>query len=199
MGNIETKKIKPYFDPKKNISFGGKSEAEMIEKYNFSDIIWYAPEKSEKLEKWKAFSNVEVYKATNEEELTECLIFNGNLLIIIIMTGKYAEEIFNKPNLICHPSRTMIIIYCLNSEYHKKWSKNHEEIITVTTITKVIFYSLLYFQKNQFNSLYSFNYKILGIKKYNFNYFLEGKTNKLIYDNFSLKLNPYEKYCFYLQ
>ena len=199
MGNIETKKIKPYFDPKKNISFGGKSEAEMIEKYNFSDIIWYAPEKSEKLEKWKAFSNVEVYKATNEEELIECLLFNGNLVIIIIMTGKYAEEIFNKPNQICISKETMIIIYCLNSEYHKKWSKNHEEIIAVTTKPNEIFDSLLYFQKKKFNSLYLFNYKILGIKKYNFNYFLEGKTNKLIFDNFSLKLNPYEKYCFYLQ
>lgn len=199
MGNIETKKIKPYFDPKKNISFGGKSEAEMIEKYNFSDIIWYAPEKSEKLEKWKAFSNVEVYKATNEDELLECMMLNGNLITLIIMTGKYAEEIFKKPNQLGISNRDMIIIYCLNSEYHKKWSKNYKEIIAVTTTPNEIFNSLLYFQKNQFNSLYSFNYKILGIKKYNFNYFLEGKTNKLIFDNFSLKLNRYEKYCFYLQ
>jgi len=195
MGNTETKKIKPYFDPKKNISFGGKSEAEMIENFNFSDIIWYAPEKSEKLEKWKAFSNVEVYKATNEDELRECHLFNDNIYLLIIMTGKYAEEIFNKPNQTCISNEQLIIIYCMNSEYHKKWSKNHEQIKAITTKPNEIFDFLLKIQKYKFNDLYLFNYKILGIKKYNFNFFLEEKTNKLIFDDFSLKLNPYEKYC----
>ena len=197
MGNIKTINLKPYFDPKKNISFGGKLETEMFEKFNCLDIIWYAPEKSEQLEKWKAFSNVEVYKAINEKELSEYQFYNKNTDIIKIMTGKYAEELFTKNEKREKCSSEIILIYCMNSKYHKTWSQNYDEIKIVTTKPNEIFDFLLKFQNNIFplNRMYLFNYKIIDIKKYNFNYFKNVETNELIFDDFSLKLNPYEKNC----
>lgn len=198
MGNIKTINLKPYFDPKKNISFGGKLETEMFETFNSLDIIWYAPEKTEKLEKWKAFSNVEVYRAINKEELLEYITYNKNTDIIIIMTGKYAEELFtkNEKDRVFFSSNTIIIIYCKNSEYHKAWSKNYKEIKIVTTKPNEIFDYLLKLQLFCGDKFHLFNYKIIDFKKYNFNYFLNNESNELIFEDFSLKLNPYEKYCF---
>ena len=167
MGNIKTINLKPYFDPKKNISFGGKLETEMFETFNSLDIIWYAPEKTEKLEKWKAFSNVEVYRAINKEELLEYITYNKNTDIIIIMTGKYAEELFtkNEKDRVFFSSNTIIIIYCKNSEYHKAWSKNYKEIKIVTTKPNEIFDYLLKLQLFCGDKFHLFNYKIIDFKK----------------------------------
>ena len=40
----------------------------MIETFNTFDILWYAPENSEKLEEWIAFTNIVVLKITDEEQ-----------------------------------------------------------------------------------------------------------------------------------
>jgi hypothetical protein len=73
MGANEAKstiiKLKPQFNPEKNIYFGGELEKEMVETFNTFDILWYAPEDSEKLEEWAAFTNVAVLKITNEEQV----------------------------------------------------------------------------------------------------------------------------------
>lgn len=58
--NYKTVQLKPDFTPGKNISFGGDLENRMIHEFNFFNIFWCAPDNSEKLEQWIAFTNVEV-------------------------------------------------------------------------------------------------------------------------------------------
>lgn len=202
MGNKAEKfQLKPYFDKKKKyISFGGKSEEEMHQKFNSYNIIWYAPEKTEKLENWIAFSNVDVYKAINNEQLFNYLLLNFNN--IIIMTGKFAEKLFSEFKIKILEQLSVInfvtiIIYCQNSEYHKKWSKNHKEISAITTKPKEIFDILLKYQKDFYGDICLFGYKINDKKTYNFNYYYQDNNifNQIIDDEFSLKLNFYEKYC----
>ena len=120
MGNTKSINLLPFKDPNKTISFGGILEEIMIQKFSGFSIIWYAPKKSEKLEKWKAFSNVEVYRATNEEELLECLLYYSGFCIAI-MSGKYAEDLYTKSkilNKIQRQADIVIIIYCVNKEHH---------------------------------------------------------------------------------
>ena len=168
MGNVKSINLLPFKDPKKTISFGGVLEEEMIQKFTGSTIVWYAPEKSEKLEKWKAFSNVEVIRATKEEELYECLLSYPSLTIAI-MTGKYAEYLFTKTKiineLILKPD-LIIIIYCLNKEYHLNWSKNYTKIVKVATKPNQIFEFLLQFQTKIFQNIHLLNYKIDDYKKF---------------------------------
>jgi len=199
MGNVKSINLLPFKDPKKTISFGGVLEEEMIQKFTGSTIVWYAPEKSEKLEKWKAFSNVEVIRATKEEELYECLLSYPSLTIAI-MTGKYAEYLFTKTKiineLILKPD-LIIIIYCLNKEYHLNWSKNYRKIVKVATKPNQIFEFLLQFQTKIFQNIHLLNYKIDDYKKFNVNFFHDENLDKNISNDFSLKFNHYETFCLY--
>ena len=171
----------------------------MIEKFNSCNIIWYAPEKSEKVEKWKAFSNTEVYKVTNETQLLTFLKYDCKN--IIIATGKYAERLFSqkeKKDIFLFSFllfKSFIIIYCMNSEYHKNWSKEIPLIIGVTTKPNQIFEILLKFQKKYVDDLCLFGYQILNSKIFNFNMNINDINNHLVFDSFSLKLNMYEKLC----
>jgi hypothetical protein len=90
-----------------------------------------------------------------------------------------------------------IIIYCQNSEHHKKWSKKHKEISAVTTKPNEIFDILIKYQKDFYADISLFGYKIYDKKTYNFNYYYQDSNifNQIIDDEFSLKLNFYEKYC----
>ena len=199
MGNVKSINLLPFKDPKKTISFGGVLEEEMIQKFTGSTIVWYAPEKSEKLEKWKAFSNVEVIRATKEEELYECLLFYPSLTIAI-MTGKYAEYLFTKTKIINELIRKpdlIIIIYCLNKEYHLNWSKNYRKIVKVATKPNQIFEFLLQFQTKIFQNIHLLNYKIDDYKKFNVNFFHDENLDKNISNDFSLKFNHYETFCLY--
>ena len=199
MGNVKSINLLPFKDPKKTISFGGVLEEEMIQKFTGSTIVWYAPEKSEKLEKWKAFSNVEVIRATKEEELYECLLFYPSLTIAI-MTGKYAEYLFTKTKIINELIRKpdlIIIIYCLNKEYHLNWSKNYTKIVKVATKPNQIFEFLLQFQTKIFQNIHLLNYKIDDYKKFNVNFFHDENLDKNISNDFSLKFNHYETFCLY--
>ena len=199
MGNIKSINLLPYEDSKKTISFGGILEEEMIKKFAGFNIVWYAPEKSENLEKWKAFSNVDVLRATNEEELYECVIcYSG--FCIAIMTGIYAENLFTKSIIIDKikfQSNFIIIIYCLNKEYHLNWSKNYLQILKVATKPNHIFESLLKFQYIFLPNIHQLNYKIEEYKKFDVNFFHDENFDKNIAKDFSLKFNLYEKYCLF--
>ena len=199
MGNIKSMNLLPFTDPKKTISFGGILEEQMIQKFAGFVVVWYAPEKSEKLEEWKAFSNVEVLRATNEEELWECFR-NNYFFCIAIMTGKYAEDFFTKSKLIneliLKPDFT-IIIYCLNKEYHLNWSKNYGKISNVATKPNHIFEHLLEIQTKCFHNVHLFNYKIDEYKIFNVNFFHDENFDKNISKEFTLKFNPYETFCLY--
>ena len=48
--NIKTFTQKPHISESNNICFGGEKEQEMINKFISFDILWYAPDSSEKLE-----------------------------------------------------------------------------------------------------------------------------------------------------
>ena len=199
MGNIKSINLLPYEDSKKTISFGGILEEEMIKKFAGFNIVWYAPEKSENLEKWKAFSNVDVLRATNEEELYECVIcYSG--FCIASMTGIYAENLFTKSIIIDQikfRSDFIIIIYCLNKEYHLNWSKNYLQILKVATKPNHIFESLLKFQYIFLPNIHQLNYKIEEYKKFDVNFFHDENLDKNIEKDFSLKFNLYEKFCLY--
>lgn len=198
MGNkVHKIALKTYFNPKKKyISFEGDYETEMIKKFNSFNIVWHAPEKDEKLENWIAFTNVDVYKSENIEEFIELYCRNEN--IIVISSGKYAEKLINEiiqKKLAKHIFKLIIIIYCKNLEYHKNWSKNYKEIVAVTSKPNEIFDCLLKLQKNRFFDISLFSYQISNDKTFNFNYYHDESLSKFIFDDFSLKLNSYEKFC----
>lgn len=96
MGNSQIIKQRPHFDSRKNISFGGDLEERMIQEFNQFDIVWYCPENSEKLEEWRAFTNVNVIKVS-KEDVFNVFVGMGNLWnLIIITTGAFAEKIHTK-------------------------------------------------------------------------------------------------------
>ena len=198
MGNSKLIQLKPHLDKNKNISFGGKIEEEMIQKFNAFDILWYSPENSEKLEEWVAFTNVEVIKITNEESLIERLNI-GHQYLIIIMAGSFAEKAVPKMSEI--KLLPNIIIYCKNVDYHKKWSEKYEIIGGVFDHPSQIFEYLLNYQKCGYYGyeVPLFNYKITAKKEFNFNYYLcyNKKETLVNQNNFSLKLNEYEKFLVY--
>jgi len=193
MGNSKIVKEAPYFDPKKSISFGGKEEKEMIEKFNAFDIVWYAPEDSEKLEEWIAFTNVDIIKVSEEEQfMAFCLqgiFFNR----FIITTGSFAEKTIPK---IEKMTLTKTIIYCMDLEYHKNWSTECKSILGVFTHPSQIFEFLLEYQKNAFG-IPIFSYKINDNKEFHFDYYNSKTKEELLVNSniFSLKFNPYEKFC----
>ena len=194
MGNEEIIKQKPHFSPKKNISFGGKEEKEMIETFNSFDILWYAPENSEKLEEWVSFTNVNVIKISKEEQFIIFASMGYILHLIIITTGSFAEKSIPKFNGII--KSPCVLIYCMNVDYHKKWSEKYKFIDGVYCHPSQIFEHLLKFQNREFN-IPIFSYKIISKKQFNFNFY-NSYTNDIFFVNqnsFSLRLNKYEKFC----
>ena len=201
MGAQENKvvKLSPKFDPKRNISFGGDLEKEMIETFNTFDILYYAPENSEKLDEWVAFINVIVTKVTKEGEFKTIALL-GQMLrrYIIITSGKYGENIIPS---IAQMLKINVIIYCMNVEHHKQWSKKYGRIQGVFSTPAQIFEYLLKLQKTGFD-FPIFSYKIFSSEIFNFNYYDSlTKTEFILKENiFTLKLNKYERFlsgCIY--
>ena len=192
MGNNQTFKLRIFPDNKKYISFGGKLEEEMIQKFISFDIIWYASEESEKLENWIAFSNVIVKKISNENEFIKVLEKSYLSNLIIISSGSFSEKmipLMNQDNQMPN-----IIIYCMNLDYHKKWSEKYESIIDVCVHPNQIFENLLKIQRQYDIPLFS--YKIKYTKEFNFNYYdnLIDYEKKLNDRYFSLEMDDYEKF-----
>ena len=195
MGNNETSltvKLKPKIIPEKNISFGVKYEKEMLETFNTFDILWYAPENTEKLEQWIAFTNIVVQKITDEEQF-KITVLMGEMIrrSIVIATGKFAEKTIPKINSLLN---TNVIIYCMNKDYHKQWSKKYESIKGVFTKPSEIFEYLLKFQKTGFD-IPVFNYTFILSEEFNFNFYDSLKNTEFILKEniFNLKLNKYER------
>ena len=195
MGNDQptTFTLKQIPDETKNISFGGKKEEEMIQKFNTFDILWYAPENSEKLENWIAFTNVNVTKISDEEKFVQMAIKSRYYNLIIITTGSFGEKTIPliSPELLM-PN---IIIYCMDLNYHKNWSSKYKSIVQVSTHPEQIFECLLKIQEEY--NFPSFYYNINYEKQFKFNNYVPVNIGELKYndDNFSLKLNKYEKFC----
>ena len=195
MGNKESTlvKLKPKFIPGRNISFGGILEKKMIETFNTFDILWYAPEDSEKLEEWIAFTNVTVQKFTKEEEFINIALL-GEMIrrYVIIATGAYAEKTIPK---IAKILKLQVIIYCMNVEYHKQWSKNYSIIRGVFTTPAQLFEDLLKLHQIGFG-FHEFSYKIISSGEFNLNYYDSLKNTEFILkdNSFLLKLNKYERY-----
>lgn len=186
--------LKPIFIEKRNISFGGDEEEEMIQKFNLFNIIWYAPENSEKLEEWRAFINIDVIKITEEEKFIEISKrINGE---IIITTGSYAEKTLPKLSNMSELFNT-ILIYCMDVDYHQKWSKEYKYVAGVFAHPSQIFKFLLEFQKNNTIEMPLFKYKFISYKEFNFNLYLSFNNMEKFIEksNFSLRLNKYEKIC----
>ena len=129
MGNSQIIKQKPHVDLRKNITIGGVLEAKMIQEYNQFDIVWYAPENAEKIEEWKAFTNVNVIKVSKEDVFNVFAAMANTWNIIIITTGSFAEKTIPKMPLIY--TSADIIIYCMDVDYHKNWSKKYKCICGV--------------------------------------------------------------------
>jgi len=187
-------KLKSISDKRKDISFGGILEEKMLQKFNIFDIIWYSPKDSEKLENWKAFTNINVRKISDEMEFIQAAqqsyLFNS----IIIATGPFAEKtipLMDEKIL----EYSIIFIYCKNPDYYKKWSEKYESITSICEHPEQIFENLL-----KITNLFDmplFSYEIISTKEFNFNYY-DGIYNfelKLNNDYFSLKLDDYEKFC----
>ena len=196
MGGENAKIItqKPHILKDNDICFGGEKEQEMINNFISFDILWYGPDSSEKLEKWKAFTNVNVYKTSDENEFIKIVEKQTILYFVIIATGSFAEKTIPKLKKNIIPPN--VIIYCMNSEHHKKWSKNYNFIVGVFNQPSQIFEYLLELQYQDYD-IPLFSYKINYEKEFNFNYY-DSLTNEDIIVNeniFSLKLNKYEKFC----
>ena len=194
MGNDEYTifKLQPQFTPGRNISFGGTKEKEMINTFNIFNILWYAPENSEKLEEWIAFSNVSVIKVTEENLFKSMILLGQTLRLVISTTGSYAEKSIPKIAEILNIS---VIIYCMDINYHKKWSQKYQIIRGVFTNPADIFDKLLELQKPYTFPLFS--YKIINYDEFSFNYYDSLKNTELLLKerNFILKLNKYKQFC----
>ena len=68
----------------------------MINKYISFDILLYAPYSSKKLENWKAFTHVYVYKISEENEFIDIIEKQTKLYFIIIAIGCFAEKTIPK-------------------------------------------------------------------------------------------------------
>jgi len=194
MGNSKIVKQRPHFDPRKNISLGGDLETRMIQEFNQFDIVWYSPENSEKLEEWRAFTNVNVIKVSKEDVFQ---VFAGMANIwnlIIIATGSLAEK--SIPNLPKYFPTVDILIYCMNVDYHKKWSEKYRSIAGVFSHPNQIFEYLLGYQKCIIN-MPLFSYKIYNNEEFCFNYYDNFNNVEMLVNqhNFDLRLNKYEKFC----
>ena len=196
MGNDEPTQfsLKPLSDKNKYITFGGMKEEEMIRKFNAFDIFWFAPDNSEKLENWIAFTNINVTRSSDINQFIQLSVKSRLYSLIIISTGSFAEEAVPliPPDLLIQN----IIIYCMDLDYHKKWSEKYKSIVQVFTHPAQIFDYLLKLQDSAYN-IPLFTYKLNFKKEFNINYydFIHKKEWKSNQDNFSLKLNNYEKFC----
>ena len=151
----------PFYIQGRNISFGGEEEEKMINNFKAFDILWYAPENSEKLEEWIAFTNVKVIKISDEEQFLYLASIGVLKHLIIITTGSFAEKIvpkINNLNMIIPD----IIIYCMNLDYHKKWSEKYEEVSGVYAHPGAIFDKLLKIQDGGYN-IPKFKYRIIAM------------------------------------
>ena len=194
---IENTKIitqKPHISEDKNICFGCEKEEDMINKFFSFDILWYAPDSSEKLKKWKAFTNVNVYKVSNENKFINIIEKQTMLYFIVITTDSFAQKTIPKLKKNIQPPN--IIIYGMNSENNKKLLEQYNFIGGVFTQPSEIFSYLLDFQSRDYN-IPLFSYGINNEKEFNFNYFDYIYNKEIIVDknNFSLYLNKYEKFC----
>ena len=191
---------KPYLDPEKNISFGGNEEEEMIKNFNFIDILWYAPyDSEEKLEKWKAFTNINVIKITNESEFIQKAIKEPHSNLILITTGPFAEATI--PKIGEDINLPTIIIYTQNIEHYKNLSTKYKHIINrVFSLPSQMFEFLLKVHKNIYY-IPLFEYEINYQKEFSFNYYDYVTKKELLINknNFSLKLNKYEKFLVCVQ
>ena len=165
--NYKIVQLKPDFTPEKNISFGGDLEKRMIHEFNFFNIFWFAPKDAEKLEEWIAFTNVEVAKITDEEKVKKIIRASKKIDEIIIATGSYAEKALSEINEISELS-CIILIYCMNVDYHKKWSEKYKCVGGVFAHPSQIFEFLLKFQNLDF-SMPLFTYKFYSYKEFNLN------------------------------
>lgn len=192
----QTKQIKqmPYFSEDINITFGGKEEEDMINKFNAFDILWYAPDSSEKLQNWKAFTNVDVFPISDEKEFMNIIENKTKLYYIVISTGSFAEKTI--PKLKKNISPPVIIIYCMDYKHHKQWSQNYTFIHGVFTQPFQVFEYLLNLQNLGYD-IPIFNYEINYEKEFNFNLYENIKNEKYkVKENIcSLKWNKYEKFC----
>ena len=197
MGNKgENIKQEPIFINEKNIYIKGKEQEDMIQHFNLFDILWYAPENSEKLEEYIAFTNVNVYKISDEDQFIY-IIKRVLHQFIIIATGSFAEKVI--PKLDGKMDLPDIIIYCMDLNHHKEWSKKYKSVSGVFNQPLPIFDKLLKIQNEKYN-IPIFSYKIINAKEFNFNYYDNIKNIDLLVnkDNFSLKFNKYEKFCIYV-
>ena len=187
-------KQKPHFSEDKKISHGGKQEEDMINKFNAFDILWYASDSDDKLENWKAFTNVDVFKISEENEFIDIVENNRKLYYIIISTGSFAEKTIPKLNKNIIPPN--VIIYCCNAEYHKKWSKKYQFVVEVFTQPFQIFEYLLRLQNNVYD-IPVFSYNLNYGKEFNFSCYDKKENIKIKenQNNCSLKWNKYEKFC----
>jgi len=194
---MENSKIvtqKPYISEDKHIYFGGEEEEDMINKFISFDILWYAPDSSEKLENWKAFTNVNVYKISKENKFIDIIEKQTKLYFIIIATGSFAEKAIPKLKKNIIPPN--VIIYCMDSQQHKEWSEKYNFIVGVFTHPYEIFKYLLELQNRDYD-IPLFSYKINYEREFNFNYYDYLINEEIIVNknNFSLELNKYEKFC----
>ena len=194
---MENSKIitqKPHISEDKHIYFGGEEEEDMINKFISFDILWYAPDSSEKLENWKAFTNVNVYKISKENKFIDIIEKQTKLYFIIIATGSFAEKTIPKLKKNIIPPN--VIIYCMDSQQHKEWSEKYNFIVGVFTHPSEIFKYLLELQNRDYD-IPLFSYKINYEREFNFNYYDYLINEEIIVNknNFSLELNKYEKFC----
>ena len=191
MGNSKIIKQRPHYDPKEIFFFGGDLEEQMIYQFNSYDIIWYSPEDSEKLEEWRAFSNINIVKISKEEQMGEFILMGWARNLIIITTGSFAEKLFPKINQ--NDILPDFLIYCMNVDFHKNWSKKYKFVAGVFKSNICIFIN---YQKSVIE-IPIFNYKIYDIEEFNFNYYdsLDNKEFFVNQNNFDLRLNKYEKFC----
>jgi len=89
----------------------------------------------------------------------------------------------------------------MNLDYHKKWSEEYKKVKGVFAYPSQIFEFLLNYQKYGFFGFEvpSFSYKITEKKEFYFNYYLYCENKEILVgqNNFSLKLNAYEKFLFF--
>ena len=166
----------------------------MIQKFIAFNIIWYSPENSEKLEDWVAFSNVNVEKISDEKEFIKAAERSYLFNKIVIASGSFAEKTIP---LMDHNTlnSNIIIIYCMNLDYHKKWSEKYESIIDICVHPAQIFESLLKIHK--YYNIPLFSYKINYKKEFNFDYYdkIFNYDAKLNDEYYSLNMDDYEKFC----
>lgn len=133
----------------------------MIKKFNAFDILWYASEDSEKLENWIAFTNVNVIRTSDINKFAQMAYKSRTCNLIIIITGSFAEKAI--PLLDQNLLIPNIIIYCINLEYHKKWSEKYKSIIQVFTQPSQIFEFLLKIHSPYDIPLFSYRFEYKNI------------------------------------